>query len=125
MPLRDGPSAGRAGAQPVGVGVGQAQGAGAQDALGLLALVLVEALDEQHAVEVVDLVLEDPGQVLVGLDRDLVAVEVEPGQVDLLGTHDRPRQAGDRETPSSKVHSPRASESTGLTTVTGPPSPMS
>ena len=49
---------------------------------------VVEALEQQHAVEVVELVLEQPGQQLVGLDRDLVAVEVVAGEVDLLRAHD-------------------------------------
>ncbi len=65
--------------------------------LGLTGLLLVEALEQAHAVEVVGLVLEHPGQELVGLDRHLVAVEVVPGEVDLLGPHDRPVQAGNRE----------------------------
>ena len=34
---------------------------------------------------------------LVGLDGDLPAVEVPPGQVDLLGPHDRKVQARDRQ----------------------------
>ena len=45
---------------------------------------VVEVLEQEHAVEVVELVLEQPGEQLVGLDRDLVAVEVEPDEVDLL-----------------------------------------
>ena len=36
------------------------------------------ALEHEHAVEVVELVLEQPRHELVGLDLDLVAVEVEP-----------------------------------------------
>ena len=36
---------------------------------------------------------------LVGVDGDLVAVEVEPGEVDLLGAHDGPRQTRDRQAP--------------------------
>ena len=46
----------------------------------LPAHVLVEPLDHEHAVEVIDLVLEHPAQELVRLDGDLVAVEVEPGE---------------------------------------------
>ena len=45
----------------------------------------------------VDLVLEHPGQELVGLDGDLVAVEVEPGEMDLLGPDDGPGQPGHRQ----------------------------
>ena len=47
---------------PSGSASGRSQGPGPQDAHGLLALVLVEPLDEEHAVEVVDLVLEHPGR---------------------------------------------------------------
>src|SRR5437868_3933127 len=54
------------------------------DAHGGLAGVVVEALDEQHAVEVVHLVLEGARQELVSLDGHLVAVEVVPLEVDLL-----------------------------------------
>ena len=43
---------------------------------GFLALLVGHAVEHEHAVEVVELVLEEPGQQLVGLDRDLVAVEV-------------------------------------------------
>ena len=59
----------------------------------------VEPLEQQHAVEVVELVLEAAGQELVGLDRHVVAVEVDAGQVHLLGPHDLPRQAGHRQAP--------------------------
>src|SRR5437660_2072387 len=43
---------------------------------GLTFQVRVDAVDEQHAVEVVDLVLEDPSQPVVHLDLDPVAAFV-------------------------------------------------
>ena len=43
----------------------------------------------------IELVLEQTGHESVGLHRHLVAVEVVAGEVDLLGTHDLPGQAGD------------------------------
>ena len=78
-------------------GSGSARAHLAQGPLGLLALVLVEVLEQQHAVEVVELVLEQPGLELVGLDLDLVAVEVVAGEQHLLGAHDLPAQAGHRQ----------------------------
>ena len=44
-----------------------------------------QPLDQQDAVEVVELVLEDPALELVGLDGELVAVEVETDEVDVVG----------------------------------------
>src|SRR5580658_247433 len=81
--------------QPVGIGGGQVQGAAAQDLQLFLALVLVEPLDEQDAVEVVELVLEHPALELRRLDGDLVAVEVEADQVHGVGSHDLPAEPGD------------------------------
>ena len=52
---------------------------------------------QQHAVEVVELVLEHAALELVGLDGDLVAVEVEADDVDPVRADDLPRQAGHRE----------------------------
>ena len=49
----------------------------------LLALVLLEPLEQQDPVEVVELVLEDSSEQLVGLDGDLVSLEVEADEVDL------------------------------------------
>src|SRR5690606_18495158 len=60
-------------------------------------LVLVETVEEQDAVEVVELVLDHAGEELVGLEVDRGAVEVDPGDVDPLGPHDVPVQAGNRE----------------------------
>src|SRR5438270_5768693 len=76
---------------------GQLQSPGPQLAHGLLALLGIEALDEQLALQVVVLVLEDAGQKLVGADRQIVAVDVHAREVDLLGPHDGPVQPGDGE----------------------------
>src|SRR5437763_6163426 len=78
---------------------GRLDRAAAQLAEGLLALIGLEQLEQQPAIEVVELVLEHAGQQLVGLDRDLVAVEVVTGQVELLGPDDREVQAGHRQAP--------------------------
>src|SRR5688572_29295376 len=72
---------------PTDLGVGEVGGGELllpDDLHGRLAVVIGQPLDEQHAVEVVELVLEAPGRELVGLDRELVAVEVVPHQVHLL-----------------------------------------
>ena len=62
---------------PSGSPGAEVERAGAQDLEGLFALVLVEPLHQQDAVEVVQLVLEDAAFELGRLDGDLVAVEVE------------------------------------------------
>ncbi len=67
-----------------------------QDAL---ALGLVDPVDRQHAVEVVELVLEHPTDVVVGLHEPLLAVEVEGAEGDHLGAHDGEADVGDREAP--------------------------
>jgi hypothetical protein len=46
----------------------------------------------------VEFVLEEAGEQFVGLDRHLVAIEIETGEVDLLRPDDLPRQPGDRQT---------------------------
>ena len=73
------------------------EGPVAQHPQGLLAHVVLEALDHQDPVEVVDLVLEHPAQEVVGLDGDLFAVEVVAPEVDLVGPDDAQAQAGDGE----------------------------
>ena len=75
--------------------------AGAHLAHRLAARVGLEPVEHQHAVEVVDLVLDHAGEQLVALDHDLVAVEVEAPHRDELGPHDLEREAGHREAPSS------------------------
>src|SRR4051812_6131227 len=55
---------------------GRAVGGLAQRAHGLLALVARGALEDEHAVEVVHLVLDDPGLEPAGLDHEVVAVLV-------------------------------------------------
>ncbi len=54
---------------------GRARGRSSRSAA--LALVGLEPVEQQHAVEVVDLVLEHAAEQLVALDHDLVAVEVD------------------------------------------------
>src|SRR6202044_1575848 len=66
-------SAGEEVGQPVRVVRRQVQRAAAQDLERLLALVLVEALHQQDAVEVVELVLEHPALELGRLQGELVA----------------------------------------------------
>lgn len=55
-------------------------------------------IDEKHPVEVVELVLEQTGHQLIGLDADLVAVEVEAHDVHCLRAGDLPRQTRHRQT---------------------------
>src|SRR4051794_24295696 len=64
-----------------------------------LALVGVEAVEHQHAVEVVELVQEHPAEQLVTLDDHLVAVEVDPGHGHDLGPDDLEVEPGDRQAP--------------------------
>src|SRR4051794_26549934 len=71
--------------------------AASQLAHGFLALVGVEQFEQQATVEVVELVLEQAGEQLVGLEGHLVAVEVVAGEVDLLWPHDREVQARHRQ----------------------------
>ena len=51
--------------------------AGAHVAQRLAAHLGLDPVEEQHAVEVVDLVLDHAGEEVVALEHDLVAVEVE------------------------------------------------
>ena len=66
------------------------------DACGPPGAGLGEVLDEEDAVEVVELVLEQPPAV-VGLEVDLVAVEVVALHVDLLRSHDLEAEPGNRQ----------------------------
>jgi len=67
--------------------------------------------------------LEKPGLQLVGLDRELVAVEIHADQVDGLRSDDLPRQAGHREAPFLKgpltvgLHDPRVQDHAGVLAV--------
>src|SRR5690625_1965913 len=61
----------------------------------LLALRPVEAVDIEHAVEVVHLVLEAAGHELLPLDDDLLAVEVDPLDAGVPGALGGEPQAGD------------------------------
>src|SRR3954463_5707323 len=69
----------------------------AQLAHRLFAVRAVEAVEHQHAVEMVDLVQEHPPEELVALDHDLVAVEVETLHGHDLRPHDLEREAGQRQ----------------------------
>src|ERR1700691_634092 len=84
--------------QPVGVRRRELEVPLTKDLLRLSSLVGVQAFDEQYAVEVVHLVLEDPPLVLVGLDIDLIAVEIASDQVHGVSARDLPTEPGDRET---------------------------
>src|SRR5262245_39866476 len=64
-----------------------------------LALVRLEAVEQQHAVEVVDLVLEQPGEDLVGFDLELVPVQPDAAQRDHLGPDDLEVHARHRQAP--------------------------
>src|SRR6202011_3144782 len=57
----------------------------------------LDPVEHEDAVEVIELVLEDAGQVLVGLDHLLVAVEVDAAQRDVLRADDLEREAWDGE----------------------------
>lgn len=71
----------------------------AHRALGFALLVLVETIDEQHTIQMVELVLVEARQQFVGLDADLVAIEVQATEVHHLGSHDVPGEAGHRQAP--------------------------
>ena len=61
-----------------------------------LALGAFGAVEDQHPVEVVDLVLEDASLEARGLDRDRLAVDVTAGEASVeraLDVHRHPRQA--------------------------------
>ena len=90
--------------RPEGSGSGVAAGLGGagerpgpQDTHGLFALVPLETLEEQDAIEVVELMLEDPTEQLVGFDRELVSLKVVAHEMDLLRPDDQPVQVGDRQ----------------------------
>ena len=71
----------------------------AQNLLGFLLLLIVEMFDEQHAVEMVELVLEETRFKFVRFDVDLVAIEVVATNMHRLGTHDVPRETRNRQAP--------------------------
>src|SRR5437763_3850633 len=81
---------------PVG---GQPQGPLAERPHRLFAFVGLEPLQEEDAVEVVDLVLEHAGEKLVGVDLLVVPVDVDALEVHLLGTADVPPELGHRQAP--------------------------
>src|ERR1700691_285918 len=57
-----------------------AERAAAQHAHRLLVLVRVEMLDQQHPVEMIDLVLQHPPEKLLRFDVDCIPVKIEPAQ---------------------------------------------
>ena len=61
-------------------------------------LLLVEPFDQQDAIKVIELVLEHSSFVLLGLDRDLVAIEVVADEMHPIGAGDLPGQPGNAET---------------------------
>jgi len=69
-----------------------------QNLFGLASLISVEPLDQQDAVEMVHLVLEDAALVLISLEVELVAVEVEADEMDCVSPRDLPTESGHRET---------------------------
>ena len=56
------------------------------------------AVEHQYAVQVIEFVLEEPRQKLVGLDRDLFSVKVDSLQQDLFGPNHLDVQTGNRKT---------------------------
>ena len=59
----------------------------------------LDAVEDEHAVEVVDLVLDHAGEEVVALEDDLVAVEVEAAHGHEVGAHDLEAEPGHREAP--------------------------
>ena len=87
----------------------------------LLPSVGIEPLEEEDAVEVVELVLEAHGRRTRRLDLHLVAVEVDPPHehTDFGRTISHARPGTDRH-PSSKTHSPSDSSIVGFSTARAP-----
>src|SRR5262245_66426978 len=54
----------------------------------------LEPVEQQHAVEMVDLVLDHAREQLVALEHDLVPVEVEAAHGDVFRAHDLEVEAG-------------------------------
>ena len=107
-------------ASPSGSDGGEVERAAAEDLERLLALVLVQSLDEQDAVEVVELVLEHTALELGGLDGDLVPSRSRPTRCTALGRTISQLSPGTDRQPSSKTHSPSLSTIRGLMTVRAP-----
>ncbi len=57
---------------------------------GIAALLLIEVFHEQNTIEMVELVLEQPREELVGFDTNLVSIEVMGLEMDLFRPHDLP-----------------------------------
>ena len=92
----------------------------AQLAQRLAADVGLEPVEEQHAVEVVDLVLDHAGEQVVAFEHDLVAVEVEAAHRDALGPHDLEAEArAPTGSPRRRPTRPWRSTISGLMTTPG------
>ena len=80
-------------------------------------------VNQEHPVQVVQLVLEEPGLQFISFDRQFVAIEVNPHEVHRLGADDLPGQAGYRETAlfedplAVRLHDPRVQDHPGGLTV--------
>lgn len=79
----------------------------------------VEAVDEEDAVEVVDLMLEGAGEEAVGFHGDGFAVEVGVGDFDLAGAADVAAEAGKLRQPSSLISLALPSSSWGFMSTMG------
>ena len=69
----------------------------AQGPTSLLALFFSEMLHQQHAIEVVDLMLEDSAGKVIELKIELVTIEIETLHMHLSRSQDLPVQSGNRE----------------------------
>ena len=65
--------------------------------LGLATLLLIKALDQKDAVEVIELMLEHPALEAIDLEGDVVAVKVDTNEVDPIRPEDLPGEPWDRE----------------------------
>lgn len=65
----------------------------------LFHLLGVEVFDQKNSVQMVHLMLEQPGLEFVGFDAHLIAIEISSDEQHRLGPDDRPGQPGDRKTP--------------------------
>ena len=60
-------------------------------------------VNQEHPVEVIQLVLEEPGLQFVSFNRQFVAIEVNSHEVYRLGADDLPGQAGADKEPDPEV----------------------
>jgi len=69
-----------------------------QGPTGLLALFVGEMFHQKHAIEMVDLMLEDPAGEIIEFKIELVSLEIETPHMHLSRSQDLPVQSGNRET---------------------------